>query len=783
MFTYYLKSALRNLWKNKKFSVINISGFAFGISICLAIALFLVKEYSYDRYHENARQIVRLIDTEDNTSSIDYRVKDILLQNYPEIENGCLVQILNHPIAVQVNKQASYIDNIMSVDNNFFNVFTIPFIAGNREKPFSTLTSAIITQSTAKSLFGTESALGKEIMYENRIPLTISGIIDDFPENSSISAEILVNAENKSFKFSSWIGDGDDLSTYRWPFRIYLQLNKNTNRENLVSKINSNSHILDPYLKEVDFLALKNMYLFDSTTGSATKRGNIGLMRLLGAIAIIILTLAIINYVNLTIAQQNKRNKDTGVKKAIGAFRRNILLHFMFESVIVSVFAFLLAIIFLRVLLPFYQSVFDTSVDFNLLFKFPYNLILVFFSVIIGVVSGSGPAVALSGINPVKILSGSVSTLKNKSVFRNSLTIFQFTISIVLIFCVMVVYRQISYVKHKNPGFTEEQLVRVDVPWVQENDVQKAMLLQSELQKSPFIKSMTSSNGVPGNINIRMGSNMENTDKNMSVPCLLVDTAFIKTFGLEIIKGRELQPGDYGKVCYLNEAAYNYFEFDNLENKRFNNYGGFDIIGVVKDFHYSSMHETIGPLCVMVTPGFRPSAINVRLEGNNIAQAMNSIKKTWQNLLPNYPFKYQFYDQWFDSMYRSEERFAKTIGFFAILAIVISCIGILGLAIFSSERRIKEIGIRKVNGAKISEVITMLNKDFIKWVVIAFIVATPVSYFVMQKWLENFAYKTTLSWWIFALSGLLALGIALLTVSWQSWRAATRNPVEALRYE
>jgi len=783
MFIYYLKSAFRNLWKNKKFSVINISGFAFGISICLAIALFLIKEYSYDRYHENTRQIVRLINSEDNSSSVDYRVKDILLQNYPEIENGCLVQILNRPVAVQVNEQASYLDNIMSVDNDFFNIFTIPFITGNQAKPFSTLTSAVITQSTAKSLFGTENPMGKEIMYENRIPLTVSGVIVDFPENSSISSGVLVNAENKDFKFSTWIGNSDDLSTYRWPFRIYLQLHKNSSREDLVSKINTNAQILDPYLSKVDFLALKDMYLFDSTTGSGTKRGNIGLMRLLGAIALIILTLAIINYINLTIAQQNKRNKDTGVKKAIGAYRTNILLHFMFESVIVSLIAFFLALIFLLIILPFYQSVFDTSINVKLLFKFPYLFILLFSAVVIGIVSGSGPAVSLSGINPVKILSGSVNTSKNKSIFRNSLTIFQFTISIVLIFCVMIVQRQIGYVKHKNPGFTEEQLLRVDVPRLQKNDVQKAMLLLGELQKSPFVKEMTTSNGVPGEVNSWMGSNMENTDKNMSVPCLLVDTAFIKTFGLKIIKGRGLQPGDNGKVCYFNEAAYNYFEFENLDNKRFNNYGGFDIIGVVNDFHYSSMHEAIGPLCLMVTSRFRPTAINVKLEGNNIAQGMNSIREAWNELLPNYPFKYQFYDQWFDSMYREEERFAKTIGFFAILAIVISCIGILGLAIFSSERRIKEIGIRKVNGAKISEVIAMLNKDFVKWVVIAFAVATPISYYAMHKWLENFAYKTSLSWWIFALAGVLALGIALLTVSWQSWRAATRNPVEALRYE
>lgn len=783
MFIYYLKTAFRNLWKNKKFSVINISGFAFGISICLAITLFLIKEYSYDRYHENASHIVRLINSENNTSSVDYRVKDILLENYPEIENGCLVQINNRPVAVQVNEQATYLNNIMSVDNNFFKVFTIPFITGNQQSPFSTLTSAIITQSTATSLFGNDNPMGKEIVYQNSIPLTVNGVIEDFPENSSISAAILVNAENKDFKFAKWVGNSNDLSTYRWPFRIYLQLNKKANAENLISNINLNTQALEPYINKADFLTLKDMYLFDSTRGSATKKGKIELMRLLGAIALIILTLAIINYINLTIAQQNKRNKATCVKKAIGAFRQNILLHFIFESVIVSIFAFILAILFLWILLPFYYSVFSTTINFELLFKFPYVLILMFSAVIIGMVSGSGPAVVLSGVNPIKILSGSVSTLKNKSVFRNSLTIFQFTISIVLIFCVITIQRQISYVKHKNPGFKEEQLLRVDVPRVQRNDIQKAMLLLSELRKSPFIKSMTTSSGVPGEVRSKMGSNMKNTDKNMRVPCLLVDTAFIKTFGLEIIKGRDLQPSDDGKVCYFNEAAYNYFEFENLENKRFNNFGGFDIVGVVKDFHYSSLHKAIGPLCIMITSNYGPSAINLKLEGKNVSQGMNYLRETWQELLPGYPLKYQFYDQWFDSMYRSEERFAKTISFFAILAIVISCIGILGLAIFSSERRIKEIGIRKVNGAKISEIMKMLNSDYIRWVVFAFVISTPIAYYAMNKWLENFAYKTTLSWWIFALAGVLALGIALLTVSWQSWRAATRNPVEALRYE
>ena len=289
---------------------------------------------------------------------------------------------------------------------------------------------------------------------------------------------------------------------------------------------------------------------------------------------------------------------------------------------------------------------------------------------------------------------------------------------------------------------------------------------------------------MPGNIPLSMGTNIPDSDKNIAVPCLIVDTAFIETMGIHILRGRNVMPGEMGKVCLVNNAFVKHFEIDNLENKRFNNGrdGGYKIIGVVDDFHYRSLHNTIAPVCIIFKDE-RPTAINIKLRSGAIQSSMDFINKTWEEVFPAYPLKYQFYDDWFDAMYKKEERFAKTIGLFAILAIVISCMGILGLSIFTLERRIKEIGIRKVNGAKISEILSMLNKDFIKWVAIAFVVACPIAYYAMNKWLESFAYKTTLSWWIFALAGMLALGIAMLTVSFQSWKAATRNPVEALRYE
>jgi len=783
MFWYYLKSAFRNLWKNKKFSVINITGFAFGISVCLAIALFLMKEYSYDRHNKYADQIVRLTDSKNNSSSIDYRVKEILLSNYPEIKNACLVQRRGSSIEVKCGEKGYYLNDIMSVDNQFFEIFSVDFVSGDSSLPFHNINSAVITESTAEMLFGTENPLGKELLIDGESFVTIASVIEDFPDNSSVFAGLLVNAENEDFKFSFSCADGSDKSTYRWPFRIYLQLYKNADPNQLLARINKHSGLLSPYAEEVDFLQLKDIYLHDNTTGSNSKRGNVGMLRLLAMIAIIVLTLAVINYINLTLAQQTKKNKNTGVRKTIGANRKHFLLSFLFESISVTFLAFILGIVLLAYLIPFYESVFNSSLKLETLFRFPYVLCFVGGILLIGLVSGVGPAVVLSEIKPIQILSGNFTATGKRNILRNSLTVFQFTSSIVLIFCVIIIQRQIQFVKHKDSGFNQEQLLKLDVPGIQENDMSKAMVMLDEFRKSPFIKDISVSGSVPGRVTMSMGSNVENTDKNISVPCLLVDTTFLRTFGIKIIKGRDLQPGDYGKVCMLNETAYKHFEFDNLDNKRFNNYGGFDIIGVVSDFHFRSLHDKIGPACIMFTPQFWPQAINVRFDKNGIGQGMGFVRDKWQEILPGYPLKYQFYDQWFDSMYRSEERFAKTIGFFAILAIVISCIGILGLAIYSSERRIKEIGIRKVNGAKISEILAMLNRDSVKWVVIAFIIAIPIAYYAMHKWLEIFAYKTNLSWWIFALAGLLALGIALLTVSWQSWRAATRNPVEALRYE
>ena len=325
------------------------------------------------------------------------------------------------------------------------------------------------------------------------------------------------------------------------------------------------SDLLKPYAEQTGFLELKDIYLHDPTTGSATKKGNPGLLNLLTLIALIILTLAVINYVNLTVAQQARRNKDTGIRKVFGANRDNIIYHYLTESVIVIFSAFISGVLLLWFLMPFYQDLFNSAVEINLIFRFPYIVILPAAILIIGLISGIGPAIVLSGMSPVRILSGSSCSPARKNYLRNSLIIFQFTISIVLIFCVIIVQRQIQYVKNKNSGFNEEQLLRLDLPFIRENDIKKAFVLLDELRKLPYIKNLSVTSGVPGEIYMHMGSNMENTSRNMSVPCILADTAFLKTFGLNVMRGRNLGPGDIDKVCMINEAAYKHFEFEDLE--------------------------------------------------------------------------------------------------------------------------------------------------------------------------------------------------------------------------
>jgi putative ABC transport system permease protein len=780
MFKNYFKVAFRNLKKNKIFSSINIIGFAFGISVCLLIVLFLIKENGYDSYNTDADHIYKLVDLEENSSGIDYRVASSIVSQYPEVKNSCVVQVLPMKIGTSYKNNGYNIDNIMSVNNEFFKMFTIHFLYGNPIEPLPNPNSIVLTESSARKIFGNENPLGKEIILMRNFTLTVTGVIKDFPDNSSISANMIVNMENRNFKFSFSCANGKDSSSYRYPFNVYLSLKEKSDPNQLLQKINNHSETIQPYVKKAGLIALTDTYLSDNSTGSTTKRGNSELLRLFTAIALVVLLLAIINYINLSIARHNKRNKETGIRKTVGAGRKDIVALFLVESVIVTAVAFAIALIIAELTLPFFENIVNSKLSINPLFEFPGNAVLLVSILLIGIISGIFPALLFSSFNPIRILSGRMIASSRKNYFGNFLTVFQFAISIAFIFCIIVIQRQIGYVKHNNLGFEKEQLLRFNLPFA---DGKNAERFTNKLTEYAAVKNISTSNGVPGEVRMVMGSGIKEKDKSMW--CIAADSNFLKTFNIQLIKGREMLPGEYGKTCMINETAFKYFGWNNLDNKKFNNgrEGGFDVIAVVKDFHTTSLHEPIEPTCIMLTSQFSLSSITLRIEKGTTAQTMAFLQSEWKELFPDYPFDYQFYNDWFNKMYEKDERFANAISMFGFLAISISCLGILGLAIFSSERRAKEVGIRKVHGASVNDLMILLNKDFIKWVIVAFVVACPIGWYAMNNWLQDFAYRIEISWWMFVLSGGIALLIALLTVSFQAIKAAVANPIESLRYE
>ena len=780
---YYIKIALKNLWNNKRYATINIAGFSFSLCIFLAIMIYIIHEKSFDTYHSKSDRIYRLVDTKHNTSSIDYRVKDLLAEDHSGINHVCMYQQVSRSIAVTYNKTGYYIKNIASADDDFFHIFDVPFLKGNPEIPFENLNSCVITEQYADMIFGNEDPIGKELILFGFLQIVITGVIEDLPSNSSFETGIIVNAENDDFRFSQTIEDGNDPSTYRWPFRIYVEVQESANVTDLENYLNQHIELLHPYVDQAGMIALHDLYLHDPTHGSETKRGSASLINLLATIALIVLLLAVINYINLSISQQQKRGKEIGVRKTIGASRGDLIFQLLYESIIVAMIAFGIAVVLFELFTPTFNQVFMLPLSLAPIFTTPTIFITIGSVVALGIVSGLWPAITFSTFNPVSIFSKRLVIQNKKSYLKNALTIFQFSVSISLIFCVIVIWKQIDFSRNQDLGFDKEQLLRIDIPPYGESNSSATNALINTLNSHAQISALSLTNGVPGQIRVRMGANMEGKDEILAI--IQADSSFLQTFDIKLIQGRKPLPGDHGKVCLINQTAMEYFEWENLENKRYNNgqEGGYEVIGVLEDFHHSSFHSTVEPLAILIdTPTF-PSNLSLKISGQNIATTMDFIEKSWKETLSEYPLEYEFYDDWFNSMYAKEERLGKIIGYFSILGIVISCIGILGLAIFNAERKTKEIGIRKVNGASIRSILALLTKEYALWVLIAFVLASPISYYFMDTWLQGFAYKTQMSWWIFLVAGMTALAIAWITVVWNSLQAARKNPVDALRYE
>ncbi len=774
MILYNIKLVIRNLLKNKVYSFLIIGGFSIGFAACILIGLYYHSEKSVNKDFSQYNRIYRLYDDANDSYHVDYELYSTLAEDYPEIKQACPMGYVNRMEFTVKDDQSNAntrIRELISTNNSFFTVFEPEVTQMMGALPFEGKQSAIITETIARRLFGNECALGKKVNIHQMFSATVTAVIKDLPENSSFKAEILLNSENENFRIFQSCNNGE----CKYLTNHYLLVRDGADIEDLTQSLNAT-------IQGNDTFALQNLadiYLSPLTSEDMHYRGNSKMLTIFLLIALLILLLSSINYFNYILSIQYSKLKVTGINKAIGAGNRHLFSAVITEVTVGVLLSVMISLLLVFLLLPYSGMLFGK--ELHLLQPGVAKLIPVFLSIIIAVIIANSlaPVYLLSRFNVTEFLSG-LRKKSGRNMGKQAMLTFQITVSIALISVVLIIFKQLGYVEHYDLGFDKELLVRIDLPFNNPNLV----TLKKETEKFPFVRNSTLSFGTPGMINNSMGSN--SGENSFTLDCIYIDEDFLQAMGIELLKGRHLMKSDLGKACLINEEAFKQYGWENLENRKFNNgrEGGYEVVGVINDFHVKSLHQKISPTALLYnSQNGQYNVLSVRLAPGRTGQYMEQLREVWGKIIPDETMNYTFYDDQFQLMYEKEERLAKSITFFSIVAIVLTCMGILGQIYLVSLSRVKEIGIRKVNGARTAEILTMLNRNFFIWILIAFLLATPVSWYAMNRWLAGFAYKTTMDWWIFALAGLLALVIIILTLSWQSWKASTRNPVEALKYE
>jgi len=780
----YIKIALRNIKRYSVHSILNISGMAIGLACAILILLWVQDEWSYDRHFENADDIYRVIEKQNSPSGevtlfapTLSAVAPALKNEYPEIIRSS--RIMHTPLTLK--KGDEFIEEtVVAVDKDFLKMFNIRFVRGDINTALNDPHNIVITEETAHKYFGNEDALGKTVPSRGFL-VTVTGVVKPLPHNSHIRFDFLISTDffvQPGAHINDWEDRGRSYS--------YVELKKGTDSKLVDQKI---QNFIKAHIKgseaEIFLQNIKKIHLYSSRKYSydVSGHGDITYVAIMGLIAFFILLIACINFMNLSTAQSVQRAREIGVRKVAGANKQKIIAQFLGESLLIVFVATIIAMILVELLLPGYNTLVgkELDVDYHRVGLYTGLISIVLFC---GLLAGSYPAFYLSSLNPSDIIKGVINKDPGNAKFRRMLVIFQFTLSIVLIVCTLIIGNQLNYMQNKKLGYNKDNIGYFMFP-IRPGDP-KLEALKKELSNNPDILSVTKGYS-PINLEATSGGyNWAGKKPGDDVLFHRLDTDedYAKTFQLELKDGRFFS-SDYptdNTAAVINEKAVEAMGLKNPVGEVLTTSRGakLTIIGVLKDFHIQSLHFKIEPL--IMKKGESNNLI-VKMKPDHIPATVESINKTFKSFNPGLPLDFHFLDVDFDNLYRTEQRMSKIFGYFSVLAIIISCLGLIGLSLFMTELRTKEIGIRKVNGAKSLEIFSLVSKEYIVWVLISILIASPVAWYAMHRWLENFAYKTELSWWIFALTGLLALGIALLTVSWQSLKAATRNPVEALRYE
>lgn len=796
MFKNYLKIAFRNLWRHRVFSFINIMGLTVGMTACFLIFLYIRFELSYDSFHAKADRTYRIVSdiktpTEViNGSGPSWAVPHHLPKEFPEVE--ATVRVSGASLLVRKGDVKFQEENTLWADSTFFQVFDFKLIKGNPKAALKDQFSIVFTESAAKKYFGKSDPIGQTILLTGEgLNATVTGVMKDIPDNSQIKADMLVSMSTLTGNFNK--GLDDQWSNYG--SSAFVLLKPGTDPKVFQSKLPG---FLEKYsgkaMKESQMYVtlilepLKDVYLYSKRDGKNTRNtGNINNVYIFSVVAVFILLIACINFVNLTTARSTERAKEVGIRKVVGAAKTQLARQFVGESVLICLIAFGLTLALSAALLPLFNQLSGKNVSLGI-FENSTNILMFFLASIgIGLLAGIYPALVLSSFKPVIVLKGRFATGTRGIILRKALVVAQFSISIALIIGTIVVYNQMKYMRSRELGFSKDQMVIIKTG----NDPAKDAFRQS-LTSIPAVKSTAMSSSVPGTGNPGAYSEIENKNGDLQIANLdlyFVDFDYIPHFKIQMAAGRPFSKEfltDTTQAMILNEAAVKMFGYASAQEaigRRFKQWGREGkIIGVIKNFHFRALQEPIKPLSMRIEPG-GANLVSVNISSANVPATIADIESKWKSLVPNRPFSYFFLDEFFDQQYRSEERFGKLFLNFAILAIFISCLGLLGLASYSTMQRTKEIGIRKVMGASVRGIINLLSKEFLKLVIISFFIAMPLAWYLMNMWLEDFAYRTNIGWWVFVIAGMIALVIALFTVSFQAVRAAVANPVRSLRTE
>jgi putative ABC transport system permease protein len=786
MWKNYLITAFRNIIRQKGFSVINILGLAIGMTVSVLILLWVLNEISYDKYHAKADRLYSLVQTQHYTSGplttdcMPMPISDDIRADFPEIVNSFMYYQI--PVTV-ANAEDAFVEDLLLADSGIFEMLDINFIYGEPKSVFKDPSALVITREIAEKHFGNENPIGLTLKMNNAHNYKITGVVENFPDNTFMQFDYCVpffSIENFGYSRPGNYGNNS--------YHVVAELHPDANMAQVNEKINNfiqeKARVLNPdYDSDIDLFLFPfvNRHLH-SIRGSG---GNITNVYILSAIAIFIIIIACVNYMNLATARSIKRSREIGLRKTLGASRKQIIIQFFSESILLTLFSFVLAMGLVYCLLPAFNQLADKELAFNLL-NGKIILGLLGLLLLIAFLSGSYPALYMASFKPMSVLREFSSGGTKSLLFRRVLVVFQFAISVILIICTIVIVKQLDYIHEKDLGFNNENVLAISM---RGNSTENFDVLKNTFLENPNIISVTRANAIPFWIGSNSGG-MDWEDKDSEDDLLIgftyVDVDYPETIGVKMAEGRffskDIQ-SDTNAVI-LNQNAVKAMGMENPVGKwiSWGEDSRIKIVGVVQDFNFLPLNYEISPLSMYYEPS-RCRMVFTKIDGNNMDQAIDYMEKSWDKINGEFPFKYTFLDSYYERTYSDERRISRLFKYFSLMAIFISCLGLFGLAAFMAEQRTKEIGIRKVLGAQTGTIINLMTKSFLKWVIVSNIIAWPVAWYFMDSWLQDYAYHTKLHWWIFAFATFLSLLIAILTVIFQAIRASMRNPANALKYE